>query len=293
MIKYICLLCSNCVFARVSGRRYIHAGAVDEENSSCDWSANSAGSETRTSNATENKEVVEGFRSQKSLKTTNSGEGVDVAGLQYRRMDLLLGGIIAVLSFFLGAVFRPYLTGYATKKGENLATHEDIDKLVDQVKAVTEATKKIEAEISSGVWDRQKRWEMKREVLFEAARKISEIDDAMLSNSVVLKEDRAKQEEWGTRTPSMEEQITWGETKNERLMRWSKASSEFDVSRAFVFIICGKEAAQAFSELGVCINSLAAQMIQDPGAYDSGRPELFKKILLAQKAIRKELEVDA
>jgi hypothetical protein len=64
-----------------------------------------------------------------------------------------VGAIIAALSFFLGAVFRPYFTGYATKKGENLATHDDIDKLVDQVKAVTEATKKIEAEISSGVWD--------------------------------------------------------------------------------------------------------------------------------------------
>ncbi len=64
-------------------------------------------------------------------------------------MELLLGAIIAVLSFFLGAVFSPYLTGYATKKGEKLATHDDIDKLVDQVKAVTEATKKIEAEISS------------------------------------------------------------------------------------------------------------------------------------------------
>lgn len=208
-------------------------------------------------------------------------------------MELLIGAIIAALSFFLGAVFRPYLTGYATKKGENLATHEDIDKLVDQVKAVTDATKKIEAEISSGVWDKQKRWEMKREVLFEAARKISEIDDAMLSNSVMLKEDRAKQKEWETRTPSMEEQLGWGQTKNERLMRWSKASSDFDVSRAFVVIVCGKEATLAFSELGACANALAARMTQNPDAYDTGRSELFKKIFLAQRAIRKELEVDA
>jgi hypothetical protein len=208
-------------------------------------------------------------------------------------MELLLGAIIAILSFLLGAVFRPYLTSYAGKKGENLATHEDINKLVDQVKAVTEATKKIEAEISSGVWDKQKRWEMKREVLFEAARKISEIDDAMLSNSIVLKEDRARQKEWETRTPLMEEQLTWRQAKYERLMRWSKAASDFDVSRAFVLIVCSKEAAQAFSELGTYITTLAAQMIQNPDVYDSARSELFKKILLAQKAIRKELEVDA
>ena len=207
-------------------------------------------------------------------------------------MELILGAVIGILSFFLGAVFRPYLTGYATKKGENLATHEDIDKLVDQVQAVTEATKKIEAEISSGVWNKQKRWEMKREVLFEAARKISEIDDAMLSNSVVLKEDRAKQKEWEIETPSIEQRLSWSQGKQERLMRWSKASSDFDVSRAFVLIVCSKEASQAFSELGGYANTLASQMTQNPDAYDTGRLELFKKILLAQKAIRKELEVD-
>lgn len=38
---------------------------------------------------------------------------VDKNGLEYRLMELLLGAIIAVLSFFLGAVFRPYFTGYA------------------------------------------------------------------------------------------------------------------------------------------------------------------------------------
>jgi len=208
-------------------------------------------------------------------------------------MELLLGAMIAALSFFLGAVFRPYLTGYSAKKGENLATHEEINMLVDQVRVATEATKKIEAEISSGVWDRQKRWEMKREVLFEAARKISEIDDAMLGNSIVLKVDRAKQKEWALQSPSLEEQLGWAHSKSERLMRWSKASSEFDVSRAFVLIVCSKEAAKAFMELGVSINNLAAQMVENPDAYESGRAELFKKILLAQKAIRKEIEIDA
>jgi hypothetical protein len=208
-------------------------------------------------------------------------------------MGLLFGAIIAVLSFLLGAVLRPYLAGYATKKGESLATHEDIDKLVDQVKAVTEATKKIEAEISSGVWNKQKRWEMKREVLFEAARTISEIDDAMLGNSVMLREDRAKEKGWKTLPPSMEEQLSWAQIKNDRLMRWSRASSAFDVSRAFVAIVCSKEAALAFSELGAFASALASQMTQDAEAYDTGKPELFKKILLAQRAIRKELEVDA
>jgi hypothetical protein len=129
----------------------------------------------------------------------------------------------------VGAYFGPYLN----KKGQNLAKHEDLGKLVDEVKAVTEATKKIEREISVGLWDKQKRWEMKREVLFEAARRVSQIDDAMLSYSVIKKEDRARQKAWTAQKPSPEEEVTWGQAKNERLMKWSKASSEFDESRSW------------------------------------------------------------
>jgi hypothetical protein len=40
------------------------------------------------------------------------------------------------------------ISSYLKKKGENLATHEDVDKLVKQVSAVTAATKQIEANIT-------------------------------------------------------------------------------------------------------------------------------------------------
>lgn len=50
-----------------------------------------------------------------------------------------------------------YIGAYLKKKGENLATHEDIDKLVTQVSAVTVATKNIEDRISraSRVYERE------------------------------------------------------------------------------------------------------------------------------------------
>jgi len=63
------------------------------------------------------------------------------------------------------------LGSYLKKKGENLATHEDIDKLVDQVQAVTKATKEIETKISSDLWDRQKQWDV--ETLFAASNRMS------------------------------------------------------------------------------------------------------------------------
>jgi hypothetical protein len=189
-------------------------------------------------------------------------------------LTVLIWGLSVILAGFLG-----YFRSYMKKKGENVATHEDIEKLVDQVKAVTEATKKIEAEISAGVWDKQKRWEMKREVLFEAAKRLSEIDDAMLSLTVAMKEDRNKQKAWENQRPSDAEQLGWGEAKNERLMRWSKAATDFDESRVFVTIVCTKDSVRAFNEFGAFMHKLGAAITEEPETYDKSRGELFKKLL--------------
>ena len=101
-------------------------------------------------------------------------------------MEPIIGWGLATLS----ALLIGYLAGYLKKKTENRAIHEDIDKLVEQMRAVTEATKEIEAKISSDVWDRQKRWEMKREVLFSAVTRIAEMDDALLSFANVFVQEQ-------------------------------------------------------------------------------------------------------
>ena len=131
------------------------------------------------------------------------------------------------------------------------------------MRAVTEVTKKIEADVSIGVWDKQKRWEMKREVLFEAAKRVAEIDNAMLGFSFALKGDREKQKEWAARQPSTSEELAWERVKSERVTRWSKASSAFDESRLFAGIVCSKDGKQAFEDLGSFVNNLAAQMTTD------------------------------
>jgi hypothetical protein len=63
------------------------------------------------------------------------------------------------------------------------------------------------------------------------------------------------------------------------------------VSRAFALIACSQEAAQAFSELGACVTSMAAEMTANPDVHETRKSEFFKKVLVAQRAIRKELEV--
>ena len=73
----------------------------------------------------------------------------------------------------LGSGVGAYFASYLAKKGENLATHEDINKLVDQVRAVTQTTKEIEAKISDDVWNRQRKWEIKRDLLFSLVKGLS------------------------------------------------------------------------------------------------------------------------
>jgi hypothetical protein len=68
-----------------------------------------------------------------------------------------LFGLAKYAALIVPAAVGAYLGSYLKKKGENLATHEDIDKLVKQVSAVTVATKQIEARINraSHVHERQ------------------------------------------------------------------------------------------------------------------------------------------
>ena len=86
--------------------------------------------------------------------------GIRIHGQMQTALIIILWVLSLILALFIGGFWKSYMA----KKGENLATHEDIDKLVEQVSAVTKATKDIEAKISSEVWDRQRRWDLKRAV---------------------------------------------------------------------------------------------------------------------------------
>ena len=88
-------------------------------------------------------------------------------------MPYITFAIRALLGFFGG-----YFKAYATKKGENRAMQEDIHKL-------TTITKEIEAKISGELWDRQKQWELKRDILYGAAKAINEVNDKLLALSTM------------------------------------------------------------------------------------------------------------
>src|SRR6266704_2630378 len=87
------------------------------------------------------------------------------------------GVAMALFTFWVKSYFSPYLS----KKGENLATHEDIYKLVDQVRE----TERVKAEITDRTWDRQMRWNFKRDMYIRLMEALAERADVESYNKLL------------------------------------------------------------------------------------------------------------
>jgi len=144
---------------------------------------------------------------------------------------LWVGSVIA--SLWVGSFIKPYLG----EKAKNLATHEDLDKLVAQMQATTEATKRIEARISDEVWDRQKQWELKRDVLFDALKRMAEVDDALLLlNTAYVNR-------------GLNETETRAEHREAVSQRWYRTMSHLDETKLLIATLCEEETANGFGTL--------------------------------------------
>lgn len=193
-------------------------------------------------------------------------------------MSLLYFAIGALVGGFIG-----FLNTYLNKKGENFATHEDIDKLVDQVRAVTKTTKEIETKISSDLWDRQKQWELKREILFDAAKNLSEIENKLLSFHTF----------WRMR---MNGEILGEESKirleNQCTTEWQKAIRSFEETETLISVTCSKETMKAFAELGDLLRNTVGKIVDgDVEMYAKTKEERGRKSAIARVQIRKELGI--
>jgi hypothetical protein len=184
---------------------------------------------------------------------------------------------------FVSAGAGAYFGGYLKKKGENLATHEDLEDLVTEMKAVTRATKEIEAKISSEVWDRQKHWEIRREILFEAIRRLAELEDALLALDAYVQVEISEGKK--------DTDHGWLELKLERKVRWSKATAAFDETLVFVGTLCKPETLKAFSDLNLPLKKIGQKLSvdRDRAVFLSSYPERERLHARVRNAIRDEL----
>ncbi len=169
------------------------------------------------------------------------------------------------------------------KKAEKLATHEDIDRVLDQVRAVTTTTKEIEAKISSEVWDRQKKWELKRDAIFAVMKAIAEVEEAMTGLDAIAQT-----------TPAAED-IGWLELVAVKRDKWMAASARLSEARLLIRIVCGFEIAQAVDRFATLTNKIAFELLKNRNrqVYSETLKEVTAKLFAVFSEIRKELGVDS
>ncbi len=179
--------------------------------------------------------------------------------------------VISVALSFMDAGVGAYFGGYLKTKGENLATHEDIEKLKDQMEVVTRTTEEIKTEISDAAWNRQKHWELKRDVLFEASKRLAETHDALVHLAAVILPE------------SLEQQA-----------KCQQALADLYKASALVGLVCGRDTHEAFMQYGRLSNRLAVQVMKsdDVEGHLKSRNELEAKSFAARASARKELGIE-
>jgi hypothetical protein len=193
---------------------------------------------------------------------------------------LIAWGLTTLAGSFIGS----YLASYLKKKGENRAIREDLDDLLKQVRAVTTTTKEIEAKISTDVWDRQKRWEMKREVLFEATRRLGALEDALGSMNVAYKSERESPQKGDPQ---------WSTFQIDANKKWFDELRRFNEDCLLMGIVCGKDVKDACDNIRSFMVTIAASINKGDGEiYMKSAVEVTKRSLAVTTAIRKELETD-
>jgi hypothetical protein len=137
--------------------------------------------------------------------------------------------------------------------------------------------------ISDKVWDRQKRWEVKREALFGATKDLGELEDALTNLDSTFKAAKLNA------IPGAD----WSIRKAEAAKRWTDASNNYHRTNLLVVLVCSKEVEMAFDQIDMFFASAATTIFnQDTEYFTKSIPERLAKLDILKKAIRKELEID-
>ena len=161
--------------------------------------------------------------------------------------------VISIISAGCGS----YLGSYLRRKGENLASHEDLILLTAQLEATTNVTKNIEARISNEIWDRQKQWELKRDSLSVMLQALHKAVDAhrglFIAHEMFMKH-------------SKEEGLS--AFKKEKSIDWLSAIAVYDEKRVLAIIVCSSETRKALYKIRQTLRGSMASHLKVCKTYD-------------------------
>jgi hypothetical protein len=190
---------------------------------------------------------------------------------------LLIGAFI----FLVGLFGRDFLPSYLKKKGENLATKEDIKELANQTAIITRTTKEIEARISIGVWAQQQRWDVQKTALLESLKELATAE-TFLSRLVY------------TFSHTSEHHGDWAEQRKEANEKYADAVNNFRRTLLSTEIVCGR----AIGDQLQAIDSIFNQMLKGvrEGYFDKVWKQDYPALFVAKRelgqTIRTQLEFD-
>jgi len=192
--------------------------------------------------------------------------------------NLLVGALIFIVGLF-GSSFLP---SYMKKKGENLATKEDIQNLAAQTALLTQTTKDIEAQISDKVWNKQRQWEMKRNTLVSAVQALGRADAGLLRLATAYTLARRDGEE------------AWAQKIGETKLEWNNLINIYDEKWFAAELVCNKELAAAMRAAAVEIRLTAQKMFSEKvdDYIALGKP-IHEKIGKVRELVRSELGIES
>jgi hypothetical protein len=132
-----------------------------------------------------------------------------------------------------------YVGAYLKKSAENRVIHENFKKVLREVEETRAATKKIESQIDDQMWNKQRRWELKRDILIEATKRLTEANDAIYGWDAIMKQMKPR--------PTQD----WNDDVDTAVERWVKAYDEYGTSVSLVGIICDEETVFQFEKMEV------------------------------------------
>lgn len=185
---------------------------------------------------------------------------------------------------FVGGWLGYFLSSYLKKKGENLAMHEDIKKLVEQVKAVTDATKNIEATISHEFWNRERLWEMKRDAFLNLVKAQSAALEALTDLGFAFHQSRHTTDS---------DRLAAKQRQAEAMQHWLTADTAFDAARAQASLVCESTLVEQLNSVGTLFTTTAKLVSSHDTEFSNHYPDLIQATFSIRAAVQKELGIGA
>lgn len=190
-------------------------------------------------------------------------------------VESFLFWVVTILCSGAGA----YLGAYLKKKGENLATKEDFRELKEQTRDLAQTTREIEARIDDQVWNRQRQWEMKRDILLELVRSMDSFDQAIRDLSVKIK----------SRTLSQK----GDENFKKALGVWEETSREFEGNQSLAALVVGASTQNAVRQLSRELRDITGKILDGSqlDAYRDRQRTVVMNLLKIQDLVRREIGI--